>query len=169
MYQYPSDSLEGDHSDMLHRRSYHCERYTSTKYIYYIAMKVVTILSTLLSSYTIIANAFLLVTTVKHHPSYHSSKTIQLQAEPLERGSTVIVCTGPTCGKKGGKKTVPIFQDFASELGVNVETFSCVSDCAECGLGPNVEVRKVGDDGPFYPIKNNVKTEEDVKCVLGIN
>ena len=133
-------------------------------------MKVVTILSTLLSSNMTIANAFLLVTTVKHpHPSYHSSKTIQLQAEPLERGSTVIVCTGPTCGKKGGKKTVPIFQDFASELGVNVETFSCVSDCAECGLGPNVEVRKVGDDGPFYPIKNNVKTEEDVKSVLGIN
>ena len=134
-------------------------------------MKVVTILSTtLLSSYSIIiVDAFLSTNTLKHHPSYHSSKTIQLQAEPLESGSTVIVCTGPTCGKKGSKKTVPIFQELASELGVNVETFSCVSDCAECGLGPNVEVRKIGDDGPFYPIKNNVKTEEDVKSVLGIN
>eukprot|EP00804_Cyclotella_cryptica_P018355 CCRYP_015476-RA/>CCRYP_015476-RA protein AED:0.05 eAED:-0.03 QI:0/-1/0/1/-1/0/1/0/102 len=92
-----------------------------------------------------------------------------LAAEPLERGSTVVVCTGPTCSKTGSKKTLPIFKQLGEELGINVETFSCVSDCAECGLGPNVEVRKKGDEGPFYPIKNGIKTEEDVRSVLGIN
>ena len=39
---------------------------------------------------------------------------------------------------------------------------------SECGLGPNVEVRLLGDDGPFYPIKNGIKTEDDVQGVLGI-
>ncbi|KAL7488380.1 hypothetical protein ACHAW6_013933 [Cyclotella cf. meneghiniana] len=97
------------------------------------------------------------------------SRPSPLAAEPLESGSTVVVCTGPTCSKTGSKKTLPIFKQLGEEMGINIETFSCVSDCAECGLGPNVEVRKKGDDGPFYPIKNGIKTEEDVRSVLGIS
>ena len=35
--------------------------------------------------------------------------------------------------------------------------------------GTERRVRKKGDDGPFYPIKNNIKTEDDVRSVLGLN
>lgn len=72
------------------------------------------------------------------HPIYTTrsattTTTTSLNAEPLE--GTVAVCTGPTCRKKGGRKTIALMEELAAEVGVTVEKINCVSECAECALG----------------------------------
>lgn len=96
------------------------------------------------------------------------SSPVTRTANTLEEGSTVVVCTGPTCSQKGSKNSLKILEDLIEngDLKIQVETIKCVSECAECALGPNMEIRAMGDDGPFYPIKNNIRTEDDIRKTI---
>jgi hypothetical protein len=60
--------------------------------------------------------------------SHHSSSSTTTTSLNAYTGK-VLVCTGPTCGRKGGKKVLKIFEELAPE-GIEIEAFSCVSDCA---------------------------------------
>ena len=129
------------------------------------------------------ASAFL---GIAHRPRKNRSSSVSSRQDhhhhhPLLAvfEGTVVVCTGPTCTKNGSPKTLQVMEELVaataaatSESGSSppftIETINCVSDCAECAMGPNVELRAKGDDGPFYPIKNRVKTEQDVKAILGL-
>jgi hypothetical protein len=82
----------------------------------------------------------------------------------------IVVCTGPTCSRTGGgKKLKAIVDEMAAPFGIEVGTMKCVSDCAECGLGPNIGVTDKDADGPFAEkIINGVKTPADVARILGV-
>jgi hypothetical protein len=127
------------------------------------SLPVVTYLLLQLAFSIFAADGFL----VKPHvpPAKKRASSHCLHADALQ--GTVVVCVGPTCTQKGSRATLEHFQELAPN-GLVVKTISCVSDCAECALGPNVEIHADGDAGPFYPIKNGIKSKEDVMKLLGL-
>eukprot|EP00985_Skeletonema_marinoi_P035102 scaffold45624_cov190-Skeletonema_marinoi.AAC.1 len=73
-------------------------------------MKAVT---TILVASLTFASTDAFVQQTGHSRAAHTS----MAAEPLESGSTVVVCTGPTCSRTGGKKALPIMKELAADIG----------------------------------------------------
>lgn len=100
-------------------------------------------------------------------PAHCAPLALCMNAENLAK---IVVCTGPTCTRNGGgKKLKKIVDEMAAPFGIEVDSVKCVSDCAECGLGPNIETTEKGAEGPFAgKIFNQVKTAADVARILGV-